>query len=121
VVRHLARAAEELALAFALAVQTFGGRSRALADLHAALRAESSRWRARADGDLAAARVAQIFAALADVFEPPTRDARARARAAPSEVASGAAARSEPKVSELNRSRFDPPRSRWDTRAPWRS
>jgi len=96
VVRHLARAAEELALAFALAVQTFGGRSRTLAHLHAALSAESRRWRARADGDAAAARVAQIFAALADVFEPPTPPLRR-----------------EP--------RFDPPRSRWDTRAPWRS
>jgi len=97
VVRHLARAAQELALAFALAVQTFGGRSRALADLHAALRDEERRWRARARDDEAAARVARIFAALADVFEPPAPPAPRR------------------------QTRFDPPPPRWDTRAPWRS
>lgn len=99
-VHHLARAAEELALAFALALQTLGGRSRALARLHDALRAEELRWRARAHEDLAAARVAEIFAALADVFEPRTSEGplrRGRVR------------------------RFDPPGPRWDTRSPWRS
>ena len=57
-----------------LALQTFGARSRALADLHRALRAEERRWRARGETDLAAARVAELFAALADVFEPPHGD-----------------------------------------------
>lgn len=77
VLHHLARAAEELALAVVLALQTFGARSRALADLHRALRTEERRWRARGETDLAAERVAQIFAALADVFEPPPRDGEA--------------------------------------------
>ena len=71
VLHHLARAAEELALAAVLALQTFGARSRALADLHRALRAEERRWRTRGETDLAAARVAELFAALADVFAPP--------------------------------------------------
>lgn len=76
ILRHLARAAEELALAAVLALQAFGARSRALAELHRALRAEERRWRARGGTDLAAERVAELFAALADVFEPP-RDGEA--------------------------------------------
>ncbi len=71
VLQHLARAAEELALAALLSLQTFGAGSRALAELHRALRSEERRWRARGETDLAAARVAELFAALADVFEPP--------------------------------------------------
>jgi hypothetical protein len=96
VLQHLARAAEELALAAVLALQTFGARSRALADLHRALRAEERRWRARGATDLAAARVAELFAALADVFEPPPRDSeaergptRARPHAPKARAASG--------------------------------
>ena len=81
ILRHLARAAEELALAAVLALQAFGARSRALAELHRALRAEERRWRARGATDLAAERVAELFAALADVFEPP-RDGEAE-RGAP--------------------------------------
>ena len=73
ILRHLARAAEELALAAVLALQAFGARSRALAELHRALRAEERRWRARGETDLAAERVAELFAALADVFEPSER------------------------------------------------
>ncbi len=71
VLQHLARAAEELGLAALLALQAFGARSRALAELHRALRAEERRWRARGETDLAAERVAELFAALADLFEPP--------------------------------------------------
>jgi hypothetical protein len=96
VLRHLARAAEELALAAVLALQTFGARSRMLADLHRALRAEERRWRARGDTDLAAARVADLFAALADVFEPP-RDGEAERgppRARPQAPSARAARRS---------------------------
>jgi hypothetical protein len=82
VLRHLARAAEELALAAVLALQAFGARSHALAELHRALRAEERRWRARGESDLAAARVAELFAALADVFEPPPRDYEPQRRSA---------------------------------------
>jgi gamma-glutamyl phosphate reductase len=81
VLRHLTRAAEELALAAVLALQAFGARSRALAELHRALRAEERRWRARGATDLAAARVAELFAALADVFEPPPSDFEAERQA----------------------------------------
>ena len=95
VIRHLARAAEELARAFAAALQAFGEETRAASQLRAALRDEERRWRARAAHDAAAARVAEVFAALADLLEPPNR-------AEPSE-------------------KFDPPPVRWDTPARWRS
>jgi len=96
--RHLARAAEELALALVTGMQALGARTRAREALHGALRAEERRWRARADSDVAAARVAELFAALADVFaEELPRERRDTTR------------------------KFDPPRVRWDTRARWRS
>jgi hypothetical protein len=96
--RHLARAAEEFTLALGAALQTLGERTHARAVLHRELRAEERRWRARAASDSAAARVAELFSALADVFEeaPPH----------------------EPRDSKR---KFDPPRVRWDTRARWRS
>jgi hypothetical protein len=106
--RHLIRAAEELALAAAVALQAFGERSHALAALHAALRAEARRWRARADEDPAAARVAEVFGALADVFEPPERGGADEERPA---------ARQRTHKAPV----FDPPGVRWDTRARWRS
>ncbi|MFI5314227.1 MAG: hypothetical protein ACHQ6T_00870 [Myxococcota bacterium] len=95
---HLLRAAEELALALAAGVQALRASALARSELHAALRAEERRWRARAASDRAAARVAEVFAALADLFaEPPPRARRDTSR------------------------KFDPPPARWDTRAPWRS
>jgi hypothetical protein len=102
---HLIRAAEELALAVAVAVQELGERTRLFATLCSALRDEERRWLARAETDRAAARVADLMGALADVFEPAPRDeseSRARAR-------------------RHTRTKFDPPPPRWDTRAPWRS
>jgi hypothetical protein len=95
---HLARAVEELALALAAALQALGARAQARAALHGALRAEERRWRVRAAADPAAARVAELFSALADVFaEVPPRAHRDSER------------------------KFDRPRVRWDTRARWRS
>jgi len=98
--RHLLRAAEELALALAAGLEELGARTNASATLHAALRAEECRWRARAADDPAAARVAEVFGALADVFAPETRAQSAQ---------------------RDTRRKFDPPRVRWDTRPPWRS
>ena len=95
VIRHLALAAEELGRAFAVALQAFGEETRGAALLRAALRDEERRWRERAPRDAAAARVAEVFAALADLLEPPKRR--------------------EP------RGKFDPPEVRWDTPARWRS
>jgi hypothetical protein len=102
---HLIRAAEELALAVAAGMEELGERTHARATLLAALRTEERRWRARADTDPTAARVAELVGALADVFEPP-----ARARGASEETAR-----------RDTRRKFDPPRVRWDTRARWRS
>jgi hypothetical protein len=65
------------------------------------LRNEDKRWRERAARDPAAARVAEIVGALADVFDLP-----ARPRKAP------------PRDTER---KFDPPRTQWDTRTRWRS
>ena len=95
VIGHLARAAEELARAFAAALQAFGEDTRAASLLRAALRDEERRWRERAARDAAAARVAEVFAALADLLEPPKRTEA--------------------------REKFDPPEVRWDTPARWRS
>jgi len=94
VLRHLVRAAEEIALAFAAALASFAERSEAQSVLRSALRAEERRWRMRGAADPAAARVADVFAAFADVLEPPR---------------SGGAAK------------FDPSGGRWDTPARWRS
>jgi hypothetical protein len=85
---HFARALEELLLGVLAS-------TRSLASLRRALRAEEQRWAARAGDDPAAERVREIFAALADVLEPPSKSGR--------------------------RPKFDPPRERWDTRARWRS
>lgn len=98
--RHFARALEELAFALAALVEEIGERTHARATALAALRAEERRWRARAADDAAAARVAEVFAALADVFDPPVR---------------------EPRATRDTKRKFDPPRVRWDTRARWRS
>jgi len=95
VIRHLARASAELAAAFAAALQAFGEESRAASLVRAALRDEERRWRARSPGDAAAARVAELFAALGDVLEPPWRGE------APA--------------------KFDSARVQWDTPARWRS
>lgn len=102
---HLIRAAEELALALAEGVLELGERTSARATLLAALRAEELRWVARAESDLAAARVAEIAGALADVLEPAARTQSERERGGARDT----------------RGKFDPPRRRWDTRAPWRS
>jgi hypothetical protein len=90
---HLLRAAQELALALAAGASALGGRGPALESVREALRAEEKRWAERAARDPAAARVREVFAALADVLEP-----------------------SRPK-----NQKFDPPQMRWDTRKPWRS
>jgi len=95
---HLLRAADELARALAAALEALGADTRAHSSLRAALRDEERRWRARAAHDVAAARVAAVFGALAALLEP-------RERAAPSEP----------------RPKFDPPQVRWDTPARWRS
>jgi hypothetical protein len=97
---HLLRAAQELALALAAGASALGGRGPALESVREALRAEEKRWAERAAHDPAAARVREVFAALADVLEPSSR-ARPSAR---------------PKAQK-----FDPPKMRWDTRKPWRS
>jgi predicted ArsR family transcriptional regulator len=97
---HFARALQELAFALAALVEELGERTHARAAMQAALRAEERRWRARAADDAAAARVAEVFSALADVLEPPARERRA---------------------TRDTQRKFDPPRVRWDTRARWRS
>jgi hypothetical protein len=102
---HLIRAAQELALAVAAGLQELGERTQARATLLAALRAEERRWRERADGDPAAARVAELVGALADVLEPAARARDSSEATAPRDT----------------RRKFDPPRVRWDTRARWRS
>ncbi len=102
---HLIRAAEQVALALAAGLEELGERSHARATLLAALCAEERRWLARAERDPAAARVAEIIGALADVFEPATDADPSR----------------EESAARDTRRRFDPPRRRWDTRAPWRS
>jgi hypothetical protein len=71
------------------------------AQLCAELRSEEKRWRERSGRDPAAARVAEIVGALADVFEAPSARRRASRR-------------------DTER-KFDPPRTRWDTPARWRS
>jgi len=98
---HWILAAEELALGVAAGLQELGVHTTLLA----ALRTEERRWRARADADPAAARVAELIGALADVFEPAprTRDT------------------SEHSARRDTRRKFDPPRVRWDTRTRWRS
>ncbi|HKC50979.1 MAG TPA: hypothetical protein VKF60_09315 [Myxococcota bacterium] len=98
---HFIRAAEELALGVAAGLQELAANTTLLA----ALRAEERRWRVRADADPAAARVAELFGALADVFEPTPRT-------------SGT---SEQSARRDTRRKFDPPRVRWDTRTRWRS
>jgi hypothetical protein len=98
IARHLARAAEELARAFGAALSSFDAQTQARASLYDALRSEERRWRARSAGDSAAARVADVFGALADVLEP---------------------ARDEAETPRTRR--FDPPRGQWDTPARWRS
>jgi hypothetical protein len=94
---HLLGALEELAGLFALSLEWLVGRARLCAELRGA----EARWRERAPGDPAAARVAEIFGALAEVFEAPPAPRRAARR-------------------DTVR-KFDPPRTRWDTRARWRS
>ncbi len=95
---HLVRAAQELALALAAGASALGGRGPLLEHVREALRAEEKRWAERAAHDAAAARVREVFAALADVLE---LSPRASARAA--------------------KGMFDPPEMRWDTRKRWRS
>ena len=90
---HLLRAAQELALALAAGASAFGGLGPVQARLREALRAEEKRWADRAAHDPAAERVREVFAALADLFEP------------------GPHARKSDE-----RGRFDRPRMRWDTR-----
>jgi hypothetical protein len=102
---HLIRAAEQVALALAAGLEEWGERTHARATLLEALRDEERRWLARAAHDPAAARVAEIMGALADVLEPATPAHRAR----------------EDNAARDTRRKFDPPRRRWDTRAPWRS
>jgi hypothetical protein len=102
VLRHLVRAGEELLALAAAVVDALAERAPTRADWLRALGAESERWRARAHADPAAARVADVFAALADVFaDPPARKPRAGRRDTPR--------------------KFDPPPGRWDTPARWRS
>ena len=69
---HLVRAAQELALALAAGASALGGRGPTLEHVREALRAEEKRWAERAARDPAAARVREVFAALADVLEPST-------------------------------------------------
>ncbi|HTO06190.1 MAG TPA: hypothetical protein VMR86_03960 [Myxococcota bacterium] len=109
VLRHLLRAGEELAALAGAVLELLAERAPARADWHAALLSESQRWAARAHGDPAAARVAELFAALAEVFAEPAPGA-ARAEPQP-----GRAGRRD------TRRKFDPPPGRWDTPARWRS
>jgi hypothetical protein len=109
VLRHLLRASEELVALAGAIVDALAERAPTRADWHSALRAEAERWRARAHADPAAARVAELFAALADVFaEAPQEPAHAGAKA-------DRASRRD------TRRKFDPPPGRWDTPARWRS
>jgi hypothetical protein len=102
VLHHGARALEELAALAGVALELLAEHTPARAHWLALLRAEEKRWRARAPSDAAAARVAEVFGALADLFEPPARES---ARAAPRDT----------------ERKFDPPRVGWDTPARWRS
>jgi hypothetical protein len=102
--RQLLRSGEELATLAALAWELLADHMPSRAELLVELRSEERRWRARAADDAAAARVAELFSALADVFEAPDRPGERPARGA-----------------RDTRRKFDPPPGRWDTRAPWRS
>jgi hypothetical protein len=95
---HLVRAAQELALALAAGASALGGHGPALLRVREALRAEEKRWTERAARDPAAARVREVFAALADVLEPSARS-----------------------TTRAEKGKFDPPEMRWDTRKRWRS
>ena len=107
VLRQLWRTGEEL---FALAAAIVDALAEhALADWHAALRSEAERWHARAHADPAAARVAELFDALAEVFAEASRR--------PAEPGANSA---RPTRRDTPR-RFDPPPGRWDTPARWRS
>ncbi|MGH9884114.1 MAG: hypothetical protein ACREBE_01195 [bacterium] len=88
---HLLHAAQELALALAAGASALGARGATLDRVRDALRAEEKHWAERAARDPAAAKVREVFAALADVLEDDAN------------------------------SEFDRPRKRWDTRRPWRS
>ena len=88
---HLVRAAQELALALGAFAGALGANEHTLARVRDALRAEEKRWAERAARDPAAAKVREVFAALADVLE---HDANLE---------------------------FDRLRMRWDTRGRWRS
>jgi hypothetical protein len=68
---HLARGIDELMRAGTEGIEVLieGLGSPGLESLREALRAEVRRWDARADGDPAAARVRDLFAALLDVIE----------------------------------------------------
>ena len=68
---HLARGIDELLRAGAEGVEFLFERleSPGLEALREALRAEVQRWDERADGDPAAARVRELFAAILAVFE----------------------------------------------------
>jgi hypothetical protein len=109
VLRQLLRAGDELVALGDLLLDALVEHAPAREHWYAALSAEAERWRARADGDPAAARLAQLFGALAEVFaappERPPRDAANGARTARRDT----------------RRKFDPPPVRWDTPARWRS
>jgi hypothetical protein len=105
---HFARALEELLLGVAASAVS-------LARLRRALRAEEQRWAAHAGDDPAAERVREIFAALADLLEPPS-DSDGRGN----QARGGRANRSRGSRSPA-RGKFDPLSRRWDTRTRWRS
>jgi len=105
VLHQLLRVGEELVALGAAFAALAAERAPARAEWLAALRSEAARWHARGAADPAAARVADLFSALADVFEPPGDDGAREPRGPRRET----------------RRKFDPPPGRWDTRARWRS